>query len=110
MLLAVTAAFGSLRTSATSTLLVLDSASKVWVQEPYSDLPLTFEANEGQTDDEVEFLSRGSGYTLFLTPAEAVLVLSNSSAGNEDRDTSAHPTPLAVEDTQHFVFRMQLLE
>ena len=38
-------------------------------------VPLSFEANRGQTDAQVQFLSRGSGYTLFLTPGEAVLSL-----------------------------------
>ncbi len=33
----------------------------------YAKLPLSFEANRGQTDPQVRFLSRGPGYTLFLT-------------------------------------------
>jgi hypothetical protein len=33
---------------------------------------LGFEANQGQTDPRVKFLSRGAGYTLFLTDNEAV--------------------------------------
>ena len=41
----------------------------------YGQLPLIFEANAGQIDGEVKFLSRGRGYTLFLTPDEAVLAL-----------------------------------
>jgi hypothetical protein len=45
------------------------------VVEAYGQLPLGFEANEGQTAAEVKFLARGSGYALFLTPAEAVLTL-----------------------------------
>ena len=36
-------------------------------------LPATFEANQGQTDARVKFLSRGAGFTLFLTDEEAVL-------------------------------------
>jgi hypothetical protein len=40
--------------------------------------PMSFEANQGQTDKEVKFLARGQGYGLFLTPAEAVLVLHQS--------------------------------
>lgn len=35
-------------------------------------LPLSFEINVGQTDEQVKFLARGNGYTLFLTPHEAV--------------------------------------
>ena len=45
-------------------------------QKAYGILPMTFEANRGQTDARVEFLSRGPGYTLFLTrTGEAVLAL-----------------------------------
>src|SRR5438132_12551439 len=38
-------------------------------------LPLSFEPNLGQADASVRFLSRGDGYTLWLTSAEAVLSL-----------------------------------
>ena len=98
--------------SPTNSFLVnLDSAPKVWVQEVYSELPLSFEANRGQTDDEVEFLSRGGGYSLFLTSKEVVLVFSNPSAPTDDQDkTGAQPTPPPAEDTQDSVFRMQLLK
>ncbi len=41
----------------------------------YARLPLRFEKNQGQTDAQVQFLSRGSGYTLWLTCTEAVLGL-----------------------------------
>ena len=43
--------------------------------EAYGKLPLTFEANRGQTDAQVKFLSRGPGYNLFLTSTEAVFEL-----------------------------------
>jgi hypothetical protein len=33
---------------------------------------LAFEPNRGQTDDQVRFLARGNGYTVFLTSTEAV--------------------------------------
>jgi hypothetical protein len=38
----------------------------------YGNLPLSFETNQGQTDARVKFLSRASGYTLFVTAEEAV--------------------------------------
>src|ERR1035438_1702826 len=38
-------------------------------------VPLSFEPNEGQSDSTVQFLSRGSGYALFLTPGKVVLNL-----------------------------------
>jgi len=45
----------------------------------YGRLPLAFEPNQGQTDSRVKFLCRGGGYTLFLCPDEAVVVLRRSS-------------------------------
>jgi hypothetical protein len=45
------------------------------VVDTYGQIPLHFEANQGQADSHVRFLSRGKGYTLFLTPGEAVLNL-----------------------------------
>ena len=50
-------------------------AQKARVSANYGHIPLSFEANRGQTDRSVQFLSRGSGYTLFLRPGEAVLAL-----------------------------------
>jgi hypothetical protein len=41
----------------------------------YGQIPLSFEANQGQTAPQVNFMARGSGYGLFLTPTEAVLSL-----------------------------------
>lgn len=43
-------------------------------QKNLGQLPLSFEANTGQTDARVKFLSRGSNYGLYLTSDEAVMV------------------------------------
>jgi len=53
-----------------------DAAMRSRVSKIYGKLPLSFEANQGQTDKQVKFLSRGNGYSLFLTPTQAVLALS----------------------------------
>jgi hypothetical protein len=50
------------------------------VTDIYGSVPLSFEANHGQADSRVQFLSRGSGYGLFLTGTEAVLNLNRSGA------------------------------
>ena len=42
----------------------------------YGKLPLSFEANQGQTDARVKYLSHGAGYSPFLTDSAAVLVFS----------------------------------
>jgi uncharacterized repeat protein (TIGR01451 family) len=58
--------------------------------ENYGQLPLSFEANQGQTDGRVRFLARGEGYTLFLTSQEAVLALQKSEGeGQQDRELKA---------------------
>ena len=59
------------------------------VGEAYGRLPLTFEPNRGQTDPRVAFVARGPGYTLFLTPTEAVFSLARP--GTASTDTAVHP-------------------
>ena len=51
------------------------------VPAKFVQLPMAFEPNQGQADEEVRFISRGSGYTLFLTSEEAVLLLRERDAG-----------------------------
>ncbi len=53
----------------------LPEASKQRIVASFARLPLSFEPNRGQTDARVKFLSRGHGYTLFLTGDEAFLAL-----------------------------------
>jgi hypothetical protein len=72
--------------SASSTKSSIDEKTKVRVIQSYDKLPLQFEANEGQIDGQVKFLSRGSGYSMLFTPTESVLVLSQ-------RDEADRPTP-----------------
>src|SRR5215813_11309499 len=54
---------------------VPSAALKQKVMQEYGKLPLGFEANQGQTDPKVKFLSRGPGYQLFLLPHEAIIRL-----------------------------------
>jgi hypothetical protein len=54
-------------------LLAVTSLCQARVDAPYGQVPMAFELNRGQTDAAVNFLSRGQGYALFLTPGEAVL-------------------------------------
>ena len=62
----------------------VDRKSKATVGEAYGRLPIRFEANDGQTDAKVKFLSRGAGYGLFLTQSEAVLALQRESSRGDD--------------------------
>ncbi len=42
--------------------------------------PVSFEPNRGQTGKQVDFLAHGTGYSLFLSHAEAVMVLKSGAA------------------------------
>ena len=56
--------------------LASDERAKAALVESYGKLPLSFEANEGQTAPQARFLSRGPGYTFFLKQrGDAVLAL-----------------------------------
>ena len=70
----------------------------------YGKLPIRFEMNQGQTDKSVQFLARGAGYTLFLTPGEAVLSLraphaSTGQPGDPAFRGTLRPTPKQVPST-----------
>lgn len=55
------------------------------LESTYGKLPLSFEANQGQTDPCVQFLTRGRGHQLYLTPSEAVLALRADQAKADGR-------------------------
>ena len=44
------------------------------VIQPFAEIPLSFEANQGQANSDVKFLSRGNGYSIFLSSCGTTLV------------------------------------
>src|SRR5262249_18309195 len=68
------------------------SSNPPGVAAAYHALPIYFEANQGQTDSRVAFVSRGNGYQLFLSPDEAVLTLRRAPA-NARLTQRAHAGP-----------------
>ena len=73
MLLSVTSAFSQLASQ--------NPIARPLAQRTTASLPLFFEANRGQADSRVRFLSRSAAYTLFLTPSEITLMENRTSAG-----------------------------
>ena len=71
-----------------------DATAKDRFREAYGNLPLSFEANAGQTNSHVKFLSRGAGYTLFLTDTAETVLMLNASAR---KDASKEGTPVRAE-------------
>ncbi|MBI3802451.1 MAG: SBBP repeat-containing protein [Nitrospirae bacterium] len=66
------------------------------IQTAYGQLPLSFEENQGQTDAHVKFLSRGQGYTLFLTATEAVLTIQRKVDSRAGKNPLLPPLVLAM--------------
>lgn len=52
--------------------------------------PLSFEANRGQADPRVDFVSHGRGYTVFLTGKDAVFALGSTSGNRQRRQLAAN--------------------
>lgn len=78
-----------------SSLATVDKETKARVNQVYGELPMSFEANDGQTDSRVKFISRWGGQTLFLTSTEAVLRLAGP---NRTPAPEGRPT-LSVDDS-----------
>jgi Beta-propeller repeat len=74
--------------------------------EAYGKLPLSFERNQGQADSRVKYLSRGGGYSLLLTPSEAILSLRGSRSMNREAPRQG---PEAPGDGRPAVVRMTLV-
>jgi hypothetical protein len=76
------------------------------VTETYGSLPISFVANEGQTDSQVKFLTSGGAYSLFLTGTEAVMVLSKRKARRASLQNDSYDSP--DEPPTKSVIRMKL--
>ena len=89
-----------------------DPKAQATILAGYGKLPLSFEANHGQTDGRVKFLSRTDSYGLFLTGDEAVLAL-NGNKGNSVKTKTksagtAHRTQSVAAPKAGGVLRMKL--
>ena len=73
-------------------------------------LPLFFEANQGQTDPRVRFLTRSGGYTMFLAPTETVLVEGKNGSVSGDKLGKGFAAFRAdTKNSKQAVLRMELL-
>jgi len=73
----------------------------------FGKLPLSFEANQGQSGPEVKFLSRGNGYSLFLTDTAAILSLSMGEPRPKDAVAKRFPAKDAPAKLKTWVFRIE---
>jgi hypothetical protein len=73
----------------------------------YGKMPLLFEQNKGQTERAAKFVSRGSGYTLYLAETEAVFSLKVPLTETETE--SLTKAPKTAEKTKSDVLKMQFV-
>src|SRR6185369_12103463 len=66
----------------------------------YGSVPLHFEPNRGQAPAEATFVSRGSGYSLYLTPSGPTLSL--TAGGSAAPDAGARPEAATATLTMRF--------
>jgi hypothetical protein len=77
--------------------------------QAYGQMPLSFTANGGQADSRFDFISRGSGYQLFLSSTEAVLLLQQGGALPVGDRARAVSTPRREQPSSRRPVKMQLL-
>jgi hypothetical protein len=85
------------------------AATETKAVEAYGELPLAFELNQGQSGEQVKFLARGSGFSLFLTEKSAVLALpamqnsdvngKNQKAKVDGQTPAGSPSPASLPQT-----------
>jgi len=73
----------------------IDAAGSARAVSSLGPQPLSFEPNLGQTDPQVKFTARGSGYALFLSPAKAVVSLISPDKASL-RSVEQHPNPSSL--------------
>jgi hypothetical protein len=86
-------------------------ATQGQILKSYGDLPLSFEFNEGQTNKQVKFLTRGQGYSLFLTGSETVIALTKAAPQVSKTNTlpAREPATASKQETvESQVIRMKL--
>ena len=82
---------------------------KTQVIAGYGKIPLYFEKNAGQTDAKVQYLARGAGYALFLTPDEAVLSLHKSAGKSARKIPVSFGKSVAPQNSASAVVRARLV-
>lgn len=83
------------------------AVSEQAVAKDYGKMPLIFEENKGQTDAEAKFISRGGGYTLYLTETEAVFSLKVPSSKTQDSSQLENPKTAKKEKTKSDILRLK---
>ena len=91
------------------TLAAADEETRARVADEYGRLPLQFEVNRGQYPRGVQFISRGHGYSLFLSSGEAVLALEGRPAQEDTSQDQPAAGAASRSAADRALLRMSLL-
>ena len=87
----------------------LGSLEQGRVSSAYDMLPLTFEANQGQTNAHATFIARGKGYSAFLTTGGMVLSIRPSKILNSQRTDKVAVSMQISSQPQRSILEFSLL-
>ncbi len=73
-----------------------EPSAKAGALEAFRDSRMAFEANQGQTDQRVEFVSRGAGYALFLTEQGLVMKLQGPVPAKASPESASGSVPSSM--------------
>ena len=90
---------GALVAVGVGTPLLLDPSDAV-TELSFAGVPLSFEPNVGQTDESVEFLARGDGYTVFLDDGHATVGVEHGDVVRVRLVESSAPSSFAPSNAQ----------
>ena len=91
----------------------LSAEQRSRIRTSFDALPLAFEANQGQTDPQVKYIARGSGYTAFLTGNDTVFAVSSerasTAAGKRGVGTASYVQKTNASQTTEAAIHMKLV-
>src|SRR4051812_32384903 len=68
----------SISLSRTIAVIPLPPPEEVQIGQQYGQIPVRFEPNSGQTDPEIQYFSRGNGYTMYFVTNQVIVALDMS--------------------------------
>lgn len=86
---------------------IINSSDKARASQSIGRLPMSFEVNAGQADSSVKFMSRGSGFGLFLLPQEMVLFINNGDKPNKTHHSTPKRKKNRLTRTAHVRIKLQ---
>lgn len=86
-----------------------DKTTQARWSETYGKLPRSFEANQGQFDSRVRFVSRGAGQTVYLTATQAVFFVHSGKEPPRNQHDAPDQQQTKTASARQAIIRMRLV-